>query len=228
MSNWLDGPRAAFDVETTGRDPQQARLVTASIVLLDASGNFLEEHEWLADPGVDIPAEAAQIHGISTERARSEGAPVEQVVAATAAVLRGYFARGIPVMAFNAPYDFTVLRSESRRHGVPALRERPVIDPLILDKQVDRFRKGKRTLVAMCEHYGITLLDAHTSAADAMATLQLAVSMAASYPELQIPAAELHQAQIRWAADQAASFQEYLRRSRPDAVVNGSWPAAGN
>lgn len=34
----------------------------------------------------------------------------------------------------------------------------------------------------------------------------------------------LHQRQIRWAAEQAASFQEHLRKTDATAVVNGTWP----
>jgi DNA polymerase-3 subunit epsilon len=222
--SWLAGQRAAFDVETTGRDPLQARLVSASVVLVDAGGGTLAEHEWLADPGIEIPDAAAQIHGISTERARAEGAPAEQVVRQLVGILSGYFEQGIPVLAFNAPYDFTVLAAESSRHGISAPEPVPVLDPFVLDKQMDRFRRGKRTLVATCEHYGVPLLAAHTSAADALATIRLAEALAGKFPELRIPARTLHGLQVGWAAEQAASFQEYLRRSNPDAVLDGRWP----
>ena len=227
MSSWLAEPRAAFDVETTGRDPRTARLVTASVVLVDAHDAVLEQHEWLADPGVDIPAEAAEVHGISTDRARSEGRPASEVLSELSGVLHSYFERGIPVVAFNARYDFTVLNNESRRHGIAEILAQPVIDPFILDKQVDRFRKGKRTLVASCEHYQIPLLAAHTSAADALATIQLAAAIARKYPELQLPAEQLHREQIQWASEQAESFQDYLRKQgNPDAVIDGTWPVA--
>lgn len=35
---------------------------------------------------------------------------------------------------------------------------------------------------------------------------------------------ELHRRQIGWAAEHAASYQEYLRQSDPAAVIDGSWP----
>lgn len=203
-----------------------ARLVSASVVLVDALGAVVEEHEWLADPGIEIPAAAAHIHGISTERARAEGAPAEQVVRQVSETLANYFSQNIPVLAFNAPYDFTVLAAECARHGIAAPEPMPVLDPFVLDKQLDRFRRGKRTLVANCEHYGVPLLAAHTSAADALATIRLAEALARKFPELQIPAKALHQAQIGWAAEQAASYQAYLRGAKPDAVVDGSWPTS--
>lgn len=225
MDSWHHHPRAAFDLETTGRDPQQARIVTASILLVDGDGALMEQHEWLADPGVEIPAEAAAIHGVSTERARENGQPVQQVVGQIAAVLARLFAAGIPVLAFNARYDFTVLAREGERQGVEVPLSFPVLDPYIMDKQADRFRRGKRTLTAMCEHYGVPFENAHTSAADVQATLRVAAVLAARFPRLQHPADALHASQVVWAARQAESFQEYLRREDPSAVVEGRWPA---
>ena len=163
MLSWHELPRASFDLETTGRDPQLARIVTASIILVDGSGNVLSHHEWLVDPGVEIPAEAAAIHGVSTEKARSEGIRAAEAVRQISAVLAETFAAGIPVLAFNASYDFTVLAREAERYGCTAPVPFPVIDPYIMDKQADRFRRGKRTLTAMAEHYCVAFENAHTS-----------------------------------------------------------------
>lgn len=217
-------PRATFDVETTGRDPRTARLVTASIVVVDGTGTVTSEHEWLADPGVEIPEEVTAIHGISTAYARTHGQPVATVVAQLADVLADLFARDTPVVAFNASYDFTVLANESRRHGVAELDAHPVIDPYVCHKHVDKYHRGKRTLTALCQEYAIPLDDAHTSSADALATLRLLEALSAKYGALRLPAADLHTAQIGWAAEQAADFQSYLRRKNPAAVVEGAWP----
>ncbi|MFC4905232.1 3'-5' exonuclease [Kocuria oceani] len=221
---WTEGPRAAFDLETTGRDPHTARIVTASVLRTDASGTVTDQWEWLADPGVEIPEEAAAVHGVSTEHARAEGRPAADVVREIAGVLAELFAAGTPVLVFNASYDFTVLAHEGRRHGVEVPQPFPVLDPYVLNKQVHRYRRGKRTLGALCEEYGVELTAAHTSAADSVATERLAVLMARRFRELVRPAAELHEDQVGWAAEQAASLQEYFRRTRPDAVVDGAWP----
>lgn len=225
--SWLLGPRAAFDVETTGRDPHQARLVTASVVLLDASGEVTRSRDWLVDPGVEIPEQASEIHGITTEQARAEGQPIEEAVRHIVESLSWLFGRGIPVVAFNAPYDFTVMAAECARFQVEPTAPLPVIDPFVLDKQVDRFRPGKRTLSATCAEYHVSLEQAHTSAADALAAVRLAEALVGRYPELGVPAAELHRAQIGWAREQAESFQAYLRgKGQSDAVIDGTWPVA--
>jgi DNA polymerase-3 subunit epsilon len=224
MNCWHELPRAAFDLETTGRDPLEARIVTASIVLVNGRGVPLQQPEWLVNPGIPIPAEASAIHGITAEHAVREGQDAAAAVAEIAETLTGYFAAGIPVMAFNAAYDFTVLAAECRRYGLTAPDPRPVIDPYILDKQMDRYRRGKRTLVALSEFYQVQLDAAHTSAADALATIGVADALAGKYAALRIEPGELHDAQVGWAAAQAASFQEWLRRTKPDAVVDGVWP----
>lgn len=225
MDSWHELPRAAFDLETTGRNPLTARIVTASVILVDGRGNIMEHHEWLANPGVPIPEEAAAIHGVSTETAVSQGAPAGLVVEEIAHVLAGYFRAAVPVLAFNARYDFTVLAFEGIRHGVRIPRPHPVLDPYVMDKHADRYRPGKRTLTAMCAHYGVDLENAHTSAADVMATLGVGAVLAERFAQLRRPADHLHESQVTWALRQAASFQEYLRRTDPGATVEGQWPA---
>lgn len=225
MNSWHLHPRAAFDLETTGRDPLTARIVTASVILVDGRGEVLQHHEWLADPGVEIPAEATAIHGVATRTARIQGAPASQVVSQISGVLNGFFREKIPVLAFNARYDFTVLAREGHRYGVSTPNPFPVLDPYVMDKHADRYRPGKRTLTAMCAHYGVPFENAHTSAADVLATLGVGSVLAERFQQLRRPAPDLHAFQTTWALRQAESYQDYLRRSDPAAVVEGQWPA---
>lgn len=224
---WHQQIRLGFDLETTGRDPEEALVVTASLVVVDPHGRLAAAYEWLVDPGVPIPAEAAAVHGVTTEKAQAEGMPADQAVVEIADTLRDFFDAGIPVIAFNACYDFTVMDRELARRGLQPLQNQWIIDPYIIDKQVDRYRKGKRTLTDVCTVYGVELLDAHTSAADSLAAVGVADRLAAKYPQLQVPLDELHGLQVRWKAEQSASFQDYLRRKDPSAVINGDWPVQG-
>lgn len=224
MDTWHQLPRAAFDLETTGKDPLEARIVTASVVVVNGRQEIINHREWLVNPGAPIPEEATAVHGVSTERAVASGVDPAVAVAEISAHLGDLF-QTMPVLAFNASYDFTVLARESARHGVPELVPQPVIDPFIIDKHVDKYRRGKRTLTALCEHYSIPLNNAHTSVVDAAATIGVADAQALKYPnELAVAPAELHGLQVRWAAEQAASLQEYFRRKDPAAVVDGTWP----
>lgn len=216
-----------FDLETTGVDIETSRIVSAHVGVIDHEGTSLEHHAWLADPGVEIPAGATAVHGITTERARAEGRDAAEVVAEIVATLRGLLLREIPVTVFNAPYDLSLLERECRRYGIAPLENpAPIIDPLVIDKAVDRYRRGKRTLEVSAGHYGVTLTDAHDAAADAIAAGRVAQAILRRYPEeLPHDAAALHQAQVGWFASQAESFQDYMRRTK-DASFSAStlWP----
>lgn len=221
-------PLAVFDLETTGIDVTEARIVSAHISMIDPSGNVLGRDDWLADPGIEIPEMATAVHGITTERARAEGAPAVTVVEEILTVLRGVFGEGIPLVVYNAPYDLTLLNNEALRHGLEVIADpTPVIDPLVIDKALDRFRKGKRTLEAASAHYGVALTDAHDASADAIAAGRVAQAIARAHSAKigALTPQELHAQQVSWAAEQAASFQEYMRRSKnPDFIASGDWP----
>ncbi|MGS2591145.1 exonuclease domain-containing protein [Streptomyces hebeiensis] len=223
---WHGEPLAGFDLETTGTDPLEARIVSAAVIEVRGD-EVIRRRSWLADPGVRIPEQASAVHGISSERAAAEGRPAREVAGEIAGVLAGCWARGVPVVAYNAPFDLTLLAAELRRHGLPPLdRVGPVIDPYTIDRAVDRYRRGKRTLEAVCGEYGVVLDAAHDAAADALAAVRVAMAIAgrhASVAALAPP--ELHERQIRWYADWAADFQSFLRRKgNADAVVDAVWP----
>ena len=224
--SWFD-TLGVFDLETTGVDIETARIVSAHVGVLDATGTLIERHDWLADPGIEIPEQATAVHGISTERARAEGSPAAEVVGEIVDELRILLARGIPITIYNAAYDLSLLNREALRYGIePLVAPSPIIDPLVLDKAVDRYRKGKRTLEAAAQYYGVELLDAHDASADAVAAGRVAQAMARKHvAALGVESALLHSQQIGWCADQASSFQDYMRRTKdPTFTTSGSWP----
>ncbi|BFO16568.1 3'-5' exonuclease [Streptomyces sp. KM77-8] len=229
---WHREPLIGFDLETTGTDPREARIVTGAVIEVRA-GEPLGRREWLADPGVPIPEDAVAVHGISNERAATEGSPADQVADAIAGVLTDRWKAGVPVVAYNAAFDLTLLSAELRRHGLPSLRDRlggidpaPVIDPYTIDRAVDRYRRGKRNLEAVCAEYGVVLGTAHDATADALAAARLACAIAGRHPKVAaLTPAELHHRQIEWYADWAADFQSFLRRKGDaTALVDGTWP----
>ncbi|HEX7834253.1 MAG TPA: exonuclease domain-containing protein [Pseudolysinimonas sp.] len=227
MTYW-DTRLAVFDLETTGVDTDTSRIVSACIAVLEPDGTLQSQWNWLADPEVEIPEGAAAVHGITTELARAEGRTAETVAGEITATLRTLLALGIPLVVYNAPYDLSLLDRECRRHRIEPLGSpSPVIDPLVIDKAVDRFRKGKRTLVAAAERYGVNLDDAHDAAADAIAAGRVAQAIARTFPdEVDVPFADLHGRQQIWYAEQAASFQQYIREVRGDQdyVAESAWP----
>ncbi|WP_435601242.1 exonuclease domain-containing protein [Streptomyces sp. C10-9-1] len=230
--SWHGGPLVGFDLETTGTDVESDRIVTAAVVRLEPDGTVSRERTWLLDPGVAIPEQASVIHGITTGHARKHGVPaasaVEEITGAVAEVLRS----GTPLVVMNARYDLSLLDRECRRYGLRSISERlgvlpsPIVDPLVLDKHVDRYRKGKRALHALCAHYGVPLDDAHDARADAVAAVRVVRRMGERHhPVGALSLTDLHALQVRAAAAQSASLQSYLRRTtNPSAVVEPAWP----
>lgn len=223
--SWHLGRMAGFDIESTGPDPLTARLVTSCIVQC-GGGQPAVSATWLSDvDGQDIPTEASDIHKVTTEHARAEGAPLAEVIAELLAGLGQAIAAGIPIVAMNARYDLTLLDREAERFGLDPLPAGPVIDPFVIDKQVDKYRRGSRKLTALCGHYKVPIGDAHQADADAIAACRVAWRQGTRYEQLAaMSLEELHTSQVGWAAEQAASLQEHFRKKDPAAVVEGAWP----
>lgn len=218
-----------FDLETTGVDVTADRVVTAHVGVLDGAGRVIRSRDWLADPGIAIPEGATAVHGVTTAHARTNGVPAPVVVGEVVAALEELFAAGIPVVAYNAPFDFSLLKNEALRYGLtPIVSPSPVIDPLVMDKAYDRWRRGKRTLQVVAAHYAVRLEDAHQASADAVAAGRVALALADRFaPWLPPTVEELHTRQIGWARAQAASLTDYfiqIGRLDPDDRLDGSWP----
>jgi DNA polymerase-3 subunit epsilon len=225
---WVNQPIAVFDLETTGLDHRASRIVTACAALIDADGLIIgNDREWLANPGIEIPVEASNVHGITTEFARANGVELKTVVLEILETLGGYFRDGIPVVAYNAPYDFTILRNHAELFGLAWPKDLvPIIDPLVIDKKVDRYRSGKRRLEIVAAHYGVNLDDAHNATADAVAAGRIAQAIGRKFAStLPATAKELHEAQISWSEESDLSFAEFMRKSgKPDFVAQIGWP----
>lgn len=218
---WHTGPLLGFDTETTGVDTATARIVTAAIVDGDAAAT------WLIDPGVEIPAAASRVHGISTEHARANGIEPALALSEIAQALTKAAEADTPIVAYRAGYDLTLLSHELDRHGLPAVpwQRLRVIDPFVLDKKADKFRRGKRTLSAVCEHYGVALDAAHSASGDATAAVALARAIGERHASLAaMNPAELHAAQIGWHADDAAGLEAYFRRQGREETIDTRWP----
>lgn len=219
---------AVFDTETTGLDLKTARIVTATIVELDSEGSIVvDRDEWLADPEVEIPVVASNVHGITTEMARANGRNYKEVIGEILEVMRDLFERGIPVVAYNAPYDFTILYHQALELGLePIASPQPVIDPLVVDKTFDKFRKGKRKLEIVAEFYNVALDDAHNSKADAIAAGRVALAiMKAHSDKLPQSVIELHNSQIAWAKEIDESFAKWMIGNvDKDFKLNPGWP----
>lgn len=236
---FADVRRLAFDTETTGPDPLQDRIVTAALI---ARGGGLPDRtmSWLINPGIPIPAEATEVHGINDAKAATGAEPAD-ALDDIADHLAKALAYGMPVVAYNLSFDWTILARDLERHRLPTIAERMpegtvpgLIDPLVIDKQFDRYVKGSgaRKLKPTAERYGVELTDWHTAEADALAALLIAEAQFERFGLLNDHApAHLFSQQKRWRAEQQAGLQQWFRTKAtpeqggdPNKVIDGSWP----
>ncbi len=223
-SHWSEGLLWALDTETTGLDPQGDRLVSVALVCVAPDGKAVHpSYATVIYPGVHIPDEASRIHGITDEVARAQGISPEGALRNVARLLGGV--RG-PLVVMHAQFDVPFLLAEFDRRYIAAPALPPLFDPLVVDRALDRYRKGSRKLAALCAHYGIPLTDAHTAGADAVAAAQVARAMVRRYPA-QLGAATpeaLHAAQVGWHAEWARGWNAHNAvRGRPERARLG-WP----
>lgn len=216
---------AAFDLETTGLDLAESRIVTACVAEVGPSGDLVSTpREWLVNPGIPIPEAASEVHGITNELAQSAGLAPALAIGEIVQAITDYQQRGIPVAIFNAPFDLTIMRAECQRYELPQPEINLIIDPLVLDRKFMQYRRGKRTLTVLAESYGIQLTNAHNSTADAVAAGQLAQVMIDLYVNPEVSAADLHELQKTWSDEQTASLEEFVRKSNPGFVASYGWP----
>lgn len=148
--------------------------------------------------------------------------PAAQGVTEITETLRDLLRRGIPVVAFNGVYDFTVMGPRRATRLTP-LEARPPRSTRSCWTSRDRFRKGKRTLSAVSEHYGVTLENAHTSAAAD------ACRRPGRRPGRPVRAAARRAGGPARAAGPlegraGGELEQYLRRKDPQATVSRHWP----
>ena len=210
MGSWSVGEVLGFDFETTGIDRFNDVPVSYALVRVVA-GDPVSTLSGLVDPGREIPAEAIEVHGISTARARAEGIPLREAIELVSDAVISAGDRGVPLVGMKLDFDLTILDAQSRGLCGSGLVERgwggPVLDAVVLDRHLDRFRKGRRTLGALCAHYGVDIGHAHDACADAVASARVLCALAARFKDLdEADPHVLHQAQIGWHREWAESY----------------------
>lgn len=228
IMTWHEGPLAAFDLEATGVDTRTARIIEVGLFRFDVDGSSEPLVDRLIDPGVPVPPEVTKLTGIRPDDLAANGGTPADVLTATLAALKVLVEERIPIVLYNANYDWPLLTNELARHGLDPLPTVPptiLVDPLVLDRHVDRYRKGKRTLSTVADHYGVSLEDAHRAAGDAAATVAVARVIAERYEKVQVDGADLVALQIKAHTAWKDSFNAYLTKvgaSRPP--ITEVWP----
>jgi DNA polymerase-3 subunit epsilon len=224
VHQWTQNSLLSFDLETTGLNPLEDRIVQAAVVLIAADGTVSDESwDGIVNPGVQIPPAASNIHGITTERAQLEGVAPVDALRRIARLIDEAVEAGVPMVIYNAPFDWPFVLAETQRHGV-ILRRPDIIDPLVIDRAMDRHRRGSRKLEAVAAHYGCNLLQAHDARSDAIAAAAIVRAQGARYADVGAVALDaLQPLQAKWHAEHAQSLSQHLGKP-----IDPGWPLPTN
>ncbi len=154
----------AFDLETTGTDPDKDKILEFCFIELDEGLN--EQARWsrLVNPGIKIPADNTEIHGITDEMVADKPAFSHYAVRIQKLV------EGTVLIAHNHRFDVQFLHNELIAAGQTGLApDHPCIDTLQIERNVNSHR-----LEACYRRYvGAPLDDAHRSEADTAAMVDV-------------------------------------------------------
>lgn len=172
----LHKPICFFDLETTGTDITNDRIVEISILKIYPNANK-ESYTWRINPEMPIPKASTAIHGISDQDVAGE--PVFKEMAH-----RIYeIIKGCDLGGFNSDrFDIPLLAEEMLRAEVDFNMKNVVA----IDVQTIFHKKEKRTLEAAYKFYcDKDLTDAHTAEADTQATFEVLEAQLSRYTDLK-------------------------------------------
>jgi len=172
----LKNPIIFFDLETTGINVAQDRIVEISWLKVDLQGNEYSK-TMLINPTIPIPQEASNIHGIKDEDVKE--APAFQEVAR--ALAREF--EGCDLAGYNSNrFDIPLLAEEFLRADVDI----DLMKRKFIDVQVIFMKMEQRTLEAAYQFYCNKKLDeAHSAKADTRATYEVLQAQLDRYGDLK-------------------------------------------
>jgi DNA polymerase-3 subunit epsilon len=167
-------PLAVFDLETTGLDITNDRIVEIAILKINTNGTQ-ETYVNRLNPEMNISPESASIHGITNDMVKD--APTFGDVAEDIATFIG----DAHLIGYNSnKFDIPVLAEEFLRVG----SNFDVAERKFIDVQNIFHKMEQRTLVAAYKFYcNKDLVDAHNAMADVNATYEVLVAQLKRYKE---------------------------------------------
>ena len=196
----LERPVVFFDLETTGLNTEKDRIVEIGVVRISPGEEQISYNRRL-NPGIQIPAEATAIHGITDVDVADMPS-----FADIAQNLLGFF-EDCDLGGFNIKkYDIKVLCAEFKRAGIDFnLENRAIIDPMEIFHQYE-----PRNLAGAVKFYlGENHENQHAAKSDVEATVKVLDAMLDRYKDLPRNVNDLHK---QFVHPNAVDFEEKLLR----------------
>ena len=189
---WKEGFITAIDVETTGLDPGKDKIVELGIATYH-QGKIIQRHSRLINPGIPIPKNVSDIHGIMDKHVKN--APK---IGDVAKKFIEYIQKADVLVAYNWPFDDGFLQAEIGDAWIWVTQEKIIIDPLVVVRldAVGRYWKGKgrHRLENVASRFGIEVKgDTHTTSVDCEITLLILDRLMECLPDEGVKADELIQ-----------------------------------
>ena len=200
----------SFDLETTGVNPQEARIVQVGVSYF-YQGAPLRRHQELVNPQLPIPPGASEIHKITDDLVQDKP-PFATLMQRLRPHFFGEVFPELPpplITGYNIrSYDLPLFEAELRRAGADwSLREAPFVDLYSVVKWHLRHMPDRK-LTTACQRFGIELDNAHNALADAHASGQLMGALIGSgYLPAAVGDAIEHASEVDARAE--AEYQEY-------------------
>ncbi len=174
----LDRDLVFFDLETTGLDILNDRIVQIALIKYPAEGGAPEELDLWVNPEIPIPPSSLAVHGITEEMVASAQTFFDL------APLINLFIGDADLAGFNSNrFDVPMLMQEFARCGIRF----SVAHRRLIDVQTIFHRMEPRNLKAAYRFYcNAPLENAHNALADVRATVEVLKGQLQKYAELAV------------------------------------------
>lgn len=182
MNLKLHKPLCIFDLETTGINVAKDKIVEICVLKVNPDGSK-ESKTWLVNPGIPIPKEASDVHGITDEDVKNSPS-FREIAPKIMEMISGNDLGGFNSNRFDVPLLAEEFLRAELDFDLSKIR--------LVDAQTIYHKKEPRNLSAAYKFYcGKNLENAHSAEADVMATFEVLDAQVGLYDDVPNEVAEL-------------------------------------
>lgn len=229
-------PIVSFDFETTDIDKHTSGIVQYGIAAQLTPDGPIKRTGGIVNCPERINPGAEKIHGISEEDKQLYGIDIEKMLDILTKSFSWAHTKGGIIVAMNMQFDWTVLTMTALRHHWKPhphafVQKADLYDPLVVDRKLERYRKGPKNLETLLDLYGLRdeLVNAdvaHEAARDAEAALLISREQLGIYEDLaRIPRGNVTETMHVWHAEWADRYEEHLDKTgQQHKHIERDWP----